>query len=465
MAKNKNKNTAPKADSIVDAPVTEVNDTTNSVSVVELGKLNDVTKMSQKTGLDPNRQVDLLTGLREMYHKDPDAAAKYGIPEEAVQKLNKITAIGYVAVLANEVMFSQSPFAVRMRVSQLEILKEVAPQIGVEIATKALPVLTPENAEEEVEIKSEDIKVSKQSQKEIKEEKKLLEKSVELDPTKIKSEEELKEALLTFLSKRDNVFENIEKAINFYSAYLQIGAKDNKEALEKVKKFTRRELLTQIADFVKSCPIVFRGIGNHMFTTTAVAKNPIAAFCSLRNTTKNKKTGVPSVEDSYIVDIVKVLITWSTKLKIEEQEQKINNTKKSIEVLSKDKKANKKAIDGATEKLETYENNIKHFKEVIDIVNDPDISNISDFETKYNEKDATTMRTFKAITDSYYADVDLKTVKKNCLVHNVHQYAGVIINMFKDPLARINNYSEANITELELIPQETEKIEESPKKD
>jgi hypothetical protein len=61
------------------------------------------------------------------------------------------------------------------------------------------------------------------------------------------------------------------------------------------------------------------------------------------------------------------------------------------------------------------------------------------------------------IVKTYYPDVDQTKVDKDAFLKNVQQRAGIIINMFRDPLSQSIAYSEANIVELTEKPAEEKK--------
>ena len=70
---------------------------------------------------------------------DPHAAEKYKMSRDAVDKINRITAIGQVTILANEAMFAKTPFAITLKRTQLDAFKEIASEVGITIDQKALP--------------------------------------------------------------------------------------------------------------------------------------------------------------------------------------------------------------------------------------------------------------------------------------------------------------------------------------
>ena len=421
----------------------EVLDMTNFVKSVQTTSVE---------GLDPNRRVDLLRMLHETFRMDVNAAERYHMSPETIAKINEISAIGQIAALACEVTYAKNPFAVRMNLSQLEAIKEVGTAVGVSIDTKALPAPDESGA---VEISSEAIKVDKETKEKIKAEEEIREVSVELDPNKIENEEQLILAIKQIMVTRENVFQKINESLNFYQAYRKIQASrsDDKNALEKENKVSRIDLLRDMAKLVGDCPLVMQGVGRYMYQVTATSKSPITAFCMFRNTTKNRKTGAYALSDEEIAEYVRTLVEWTTDLKIAKEEQRIDELKKNLEVLKKDEKKNEKGIKDTEEKIETATRNIQHFKDVISYVACPTNEVPANFIENYLAKDTTAIRTFKAITDSYYDDIVIKEMKQDGIRHNVEQLAGIITNMFRDPTARLEEYSEANLVDLEPIPE------------
>ena len=413
-------------------------------------KVIDVSNLEQKmatstNGLDRNHQVDLLKMMHETFRLDKDAAARYGMSQEAVEEINRLNAIGQVTVLANEVVNGGSDFAVRMRLENLNRIKEIASTIGVKIIENALPA----PVEGVVEVPSKAIKVSTETKKALKAEQKAEDSEV-LDPKSIKTKEELVTALVQFLAKRSNIHESIQQAISFYREYLLINAEDT----EEVKKMTHIELLNKIIDVVESAPIVMNGIGNFLYSATSCFKSPISSFCQFRNTTLIKGTGEPTMDDAEVADIVKTLIIWACRVKKRAAETSIVEINKNLEVLKKDANKNSAAIKEQEEKIETQNSNIKHFADVEGYVTDAPAEFLTNFLENYDKKEPAYMKTFNAIVSTMYPKVNLDEIKKDSLKKNVEQYAGIITNMFRSPLSQMINYNRSNITELEKIESE-----------
>lgn len=438
----------------------------SQVSVIQLGDLDKLAQTRALSGLDPNRTVDLLKMMHETYRLDPAAAKKLNISQDSVDKINRITAIGQVAILTNEIRLAQTPFAISMRVTQLEAIKEVAPLLGVTIDTAALPAPKEDGT---VELPSKAVKISKEAEKAVKEEQEAATRTVELNPTKIKTEEDLKKSLLSILVKgngSENLYDKIVTAINFYESYLGIKANESEDpdaAREELKKKSRADFLTDISHLLGKCTFTIGGIAKFMYENTERTKNPVVAFCTLRDASLNKKTGMPQIEDQLIADIVKVLIRWYADSEIITTNQVIAGFERDIEILKKDAKKNAKGIKDGEQKIENAKNHINDIEAIVNYVNVPDRKIIDEFPKNYTDNKAEGFKLARMIgskiMNSYYGDTNVKAVKMDSLVHNLQQYMGVITNMFLPPLSRIMDYSEANIGELEKV-EEAKKPEE-----
>lgn len=458
---NAAKSAAQQAAAQQTAPANKTNQETDKqsqISVIQLGDLDKLAQTRALSGLDPNHTVDLLKMMHETYRLDPAAAQKLNISQDSVDKINRITAIGQVAILTNEIMIAQTPFAVAMRVTQLEAIKEVAPMLGVTIDTKALPA---PKADGTIELPSEAVKVSKEAQKAVKEEQAAAAEKVELDPTKIEKEEDLKKSLLNILVKgngSENLYDKIVTAINFYEAYLGIQAgksEDPEAARAAIKKKTRADFLLDISHLLGKCTFTIGGIAKFMYENTERTQSPVVAFCTLRDASLNKKTGMPQIEDQMVADIVKVLIRWYADTEIAITNESIANMEKDLEVLKKDEKKNAKGIESGNNVIKNAKKHIADVENVVTFVNMPSRDVVDNFPANYTNNKAEGFKLARMIgskiMNSYYGGIKPSTVKPDCLVHNLQQYMGVITNMFLPPLNRIMDYSEANIGELEKV--------------
>lgn len=434
----------------------------SQVAVIQLGDLDKLAQQRALIGMDPNHTEDLIGRLDDRFYKDPNAAKRYNIPQETVDKINEITARGMIALLANEVEIAQSPFAIRMRMSSLEALKEAGEAMHINIDTKALPA---PSADGTIEVPSTAVKVSNEAKEGLKKEREAAAEKVELDPTKIEKEEDLKKSLLSILVKgngSENLYDKIVTAINFYEAYLGIQAgkaEDPEAARAALKEKSRVDFLMDISHLLGKCTFTIGGIAKFMFENTQRTQSPIVAFCTLRDASLNKKTGMPQIEDQMVADIVKVLIRWYADTEITTTNEAIANMEKDLKLLEKDAKKNAKGIESGKKVIENAKKHIEDVEAVVTCTNVPNRDIIDNFPANYTDNKAEGFKLARMIGSkimkSYYGNTDVKAVKMDSLVHNIQQYMGVITNMFLPPLSQILDYSEANIGELEKAEEDT----------
>lgn len=446
MAKQKNNAQTPKKPRI-EAPQVEPQQTDDkkTIKVIDVTKFEEQVRNSNISGLDANHRVDLLKVNHEIFGK-PDAKEKFG--ESTVEAMNEITAVMAIAETVTEVVKGNSAFSLTVRKAYLPQLANVANAMGVTIDQKLLPAQT---ATEEVTIPAEAVKPSKETKEQIKEDIKTNDNAPELDPTKIATDEDLKKALTYILGETMSPAQNMSKAVEFYRAVksLEASKTDNKdENIKAVKEMSFDVILKNVFGLVEKVPYVTIKIADNMRTVTGCTKSIVPAFCTMRDAVKNRKTGIPMCDDKTIADIVKVLVTYSAEKQIEKYEE-------NLTVLHTDDEKNKVAIEGA-------ENSIKYLNNVIAMANMPSAETIEKLLNAYDNKEdrdnwKVAHRIFSNVAKTYYGSVDLSRAKKDVLDHNVKEYIGIITNMFRDPLTQIPDYSEANITELEFIDDESKK--------
>ena len=436
-----------------------------TVKVVQMGDLLD--KMGNQAGsttLSPDATVMALNGLKSMVHDNPNAAEYYGMSEDAVKNINRFTLVGFATVLAIEVEQKKSPFAVRMLASNAEAINTLADITGVRIDMKALPAPDKDGT---VKVASEAVKVSAETKKKIKEERKVAENAV-LDPTKIENDEQLKASLVAILSnmKEPRPFDRITKAITFYTSYLTfLAGKDEatKEAkLAEIESMSTGTLLRKVADIAGASVYSLDGICKLLQKTVRDTKSPVSAYCLFRNASINPKTGA-NIDDAIVADIVKILIIWSSEAGIAAENAKIAESNRIIEK----NKANAGVVNAEKEKVEkVYKANIDCYNSTMEIVTNPTMELADKFEEAYDDEKhelhAVARRAGKNIFDTYYKGKDMNAADKNILKQNLKQHTGIILNMFRDPLGSSIEYCTGNLTE--MFPQETKENNEESKK-
>ena len=433
-----------------------------NIQVIQLGDLDKLAQQRALAGMDPNHAEDLIARLDDRFYKDPDAAKKHNITPETVDAINEITGRAMVALLANEVELAHTPFAVRMRMSSLEEIRKCGEAMRINIDTKALPA---PDANGVVEVPSTAVIVSKEAKEGLAEERKAASEVVELDPTKIDSEESLKKSLLSILVKgtgSNNLYDKLNACINFYHSYLSIQAnkaEDAETAKKELAKKTNVDFLSDIAALLGKCTFTNKSIAKYLFEETERTKSPVVAFCAFREASLSKKTGMPQIEDQTVADFVKVLIRWYADSEIQETNERIAGFEKDIENLKKDEKKNAKGIENGNKTIENAKKHIEDVEKVVSYVNMPDSGIADSFAEDYTNTSAEGYKFARMagskILKTYYNETNSKAYEQEGLVHNLQQYIGVITNMFLPPLNRNMKYSEANIAELQ-------KVEENP---
>ena len=283
------------------------------------------------------------------------------------------------------------------------------------------------------------------------------------NPSEITNDEQLKASLTAMLVKpitegKDGPSARVDRTIKFYRGYLTIQANkiedaDKKAAaIKEIKEKGMVDLLNEIADIVGSCPFALHGAAYLMRKFVAETGNPLASFCLYRRTAIASKDG--STDDQYIADIVRTLILWSCKSRIAECNEIIKAQKKS---LKNETGAAKVATETA---IRANETNIAELEKFIEETAEPSLDGVDALIENYNSKETESeayklaRRMVDDIMKTFYKDVDRSKVKESSMLANVQQRAGVILNMFRGPLNQNQSYSEANITDLEMVEDE-----------
>lgn len=426
----------------------------NPVSVLNPGgPLAEAVKV-QANGMDPNHRVDLLNLTSKYFHDSPDLMKKFGIPDSTVEAMEHITMIGIAATWADEMTFSTTEFACKLRAVALPEIKTACEDLGIK-AEKILALPVAEDGT--VTVTSKEVKVSAETKKILKEENTIQNDIPELDPTKIENKTGVYKAIKYFLTAKTGIYENIQKAVNFYRSWLVIQAGEDQKAIDEINSRSVKNILTEISHFNgMQCPFIVNGIGNYLLRLTLANKSVVPAFCILRNAAKSRLTKAPLSEAREIADVCAVLIAWSAGSKIE---MKLKN----IKVLEADKKANAKAIELNKKEIETLKGIDEYIDNPTTEFADELLKNLTS-----EDKDVvkSTTEAYRIIAKAFYPDIDFRKKYEN-LDHNVQQYAGLVTDLFRDVTNPVRGYSKASITPLvisEAKPSSEEKPEEKQEK-
>ena len=287
------------------------------------------------------------------------------------------------------------------------------------------------------------------------------------NPAEIESEEQLKASLTAMLAKPitekgaiDRPDARVQRTIKFYRGYLTIQAnkaEDKKAELDKIKTMTRQQMLDEISKIVGPCPFALTGTAYFLRKITNETGSPISAFCLYRRGAVPETDGV--IEDSYLADVVRILLIWSCNSRIAECEETIASMERQM------KKENGAAKVASETAIRVNKTTIEELKDIIAKVTDPSFDIVNNLIDDYNAENEESVyyklahRIVNNIMDTYYPDFKGKTLDKDVMLKNVQQRAGIIVNMFRDPLTQSISYSEANLTDM----VEVEAPKEDPK--
>lgn len=413
-----------------------------SVEVIDVNKLNQQLNSKSDTGLDANHQVDLLNGLKTFFHDDPNAKTRFG--EAVVEKIDGITAIGFVTVLVNEIVSAKTPFAVKMSSAQLGAITEVAPMLGIQIDSKLLPA---PSADGTVQVPSNAVVVSKETAKKVKKEKTVVDEKPTIDPSKVANDEQLKKSLVFILcdtSASTRPYDRMVRATEFLRSVRSLEASkltdadESKTKLAEIKAKSVSDLLEDMRLLVGECPFSTVGLAHYVYNQAVETKNPVSPFILLYRASRNKTTNA-GLEDSTVAAIVKVLVNWNVDERLKEYEAACKRIKKT----TKDEKILKNA-------LEPVQKNIDYCKSIKECICHPNFdaveSLIDDFKGEDPKKKSKATFTVRNIIELWMPDVKFDELesneKKDEILENVKKRAGVIMNAFLDPLEQNIAYKE-----------------------
>lgn len=277
------------------------------------------------------------------------------------------------------------------------------------------------------------------------------------DPTKIENETQLKEALQSLLmNMKETPDGRIQNAVAFYQAYLELQAQksENKdEEIKRIKDLSRPVLLKQISELLGNCTYALDGMGK-LFAKAAIESNsPVVPF-------KMYKTASKGTPDEIAAEMVKTLVVWTC-------ESRIKNCQDYIDMAAKDK--SKKDDEKRKANIRTAEESIAEAQNAISIVTNPSFDNVDNLIENYKSTDVQSdayriaHRIVNNMKDLFYKKLDVAKVGMENFLKNCQQHAGIITNLFCDPLGQSKNYNATNIVELketEAAEGEGEKTEE-----
>jgi hypothetical protein len=284
-----------------------------------------------------------------------------------------------------------------------------------------------------------------------------------LDPTKIENEEQLKEQLTKCFLEDIAPTARIKKAIDFYNSYLTIQAtkaENKEEELAKVKAMSRIDMLHKITTIIGNATCGVTALAQRLMNAANETKSPISSFCLYK--AASVKAG-EKADDAFIADVVKTMIVWVCENKIAELESCMEASKKKIEEQNASKKPNKTIISTEQSAISYNENEIVGIRGIIDIVTKPSFSVVSTLEANYDgDKDSIAFKNAHRLVDTvigtFYARRPNEFTKDSVLA-TAKQHAGIILNLFCDPLSQSIEFKDTAVPELVEKPKEEKPAE------
>lgn len=451
MANKKEKNP------VVEAPVVEQPKEKKEETVTA-----KVINMAAGKGLTQSEKLQFATELR---HRVSELKEEENPPLELISGYNMIRDVTFIDLAAGEVACGTSATGYIFSGNEMayKTLQAAAARLGVTLPEfKSLPAPSKTDLEKvgltgvgnTKLISSTKIKVSEETKKKKKAEQKLNDdaasgkKEYLNDHTKIENEDQLKEALAFQLvnGKIASPIERIITAAQFYRAYLEARTdkSDNQEAeLAKIHGYTNSDLLQDIITMVPPTFAV-EGFSSHMCRLAESTGSVVPAYNLFKKAATDRKTGKCKFSDEEIAVFVRTIIVWNNTAKIAD-------ISKDIKVLNNDAKANAKAIEQCTAK-------IQNLQKIIALVTEPDFDIADNFIAAYNNSDdpnhtlAETL--YKSVVSTYYSDVEVPELEFDTMLLNVQQRIGIILNMFNSSIGKREEYSIENLVSLSTEGQE-----------
>lgn len=470
MGKNTKVKTPP-----VEAPVVdkkpEEKKAPAKVDVLQMADLEKIKQSYAKNGgLDANHRVDVLMGIKTYFKDDPNAASNTGVPQEAIDKINGIAAIGFVAALGDEILMGTSGWAAKMRLTQIEAINSVNALTGISVDVKALPA---PDKDGNILVEKKNIKVATETKKKLEAEQKVNKEAESKEymnnPTLIENDDQLREALGFQLvnAKVARPVERLLTTANFYRSYLTIKANksENKDAeIARVKALTDAELLQEISTMV---PPTFtaEGFGKYLCKLAKDSKSIIPAFNLFKRAATNKETGVCKLSDEEAASLVRVLVVWNATSQISTISSSIEDHNNNIKLLSKNAEANAKGIEKENEAIAECNDMIKMFQDIITMTTEPDFSLADNFIAAYKDSEHpyhnAAVIAYGSIMKTNYEGVEIPELEMDTALLNVQQRVGIVLNLFAPALVKHEAYSIDNLIALSTEEEGNKKEEKS----
>lgn len=476
---NKNKKAASAAQEAAKIAAAPKEETKKTPQVTEeeaqILKMGNMLKNSNRMSADSKAIVANL--LQKRVIENPNA------PEQVIDGASVVIDAMLADVIVTGVAMGEDVFAMIIRKDENKYLalQSMLNAQGISLpAFKTLPAPTDDQLKaagvnllpaESVVVAVEKKNVDKKVIEKKKQELKAAAKKPSLDPTKIKDEKELKENLtFIFVDSNSTPTERILKAINFYSAYLNVQAKGDKAEEEKVAALSKEDLLQQITELIGPATFVMSGMMYQPCRATNETGVPVSAFCIVKRMFETSKVFNDKMDDEFIAAVTKVLVTWSCKSRINEYETMLTRNKANLKKLESDKTKNAAAIKVETTVMRANEAEILGYQSIINSLTNVNFGTIASLAEDYKNTDKNTLKFKNArrivanVISAYYPDTNVSDYEEDDALNAATILAGKVMNLFANPAERNVNYIDATMPVLvKKQPKEEKKDGEESK--
>lgn len=267
-------------------------------------------------------KANLAFVMNDRYAHNKELAERYPEFYEAMSHNIDVVTVLALVDLQNELRSKNERGEIKLTIdpSQVIQLNEAANLLGITLESpKTLPGAT--DGQLSLNFSPEQVP------EELHEDKESTDSKVNLDPTKVTSDEELNASLAYILKKRSNVVENIIDMVEFYRTYC-LTKEENADKKLEIDNKTSGELIDEIFKRIKTTPI-FNGFGGAMYNSTYTSGSPVRAHCCTFINASKK-----GWSEQQTADLVKAFITGKYKLKVQAKETSDNpNDNKAVSAI------------------------------------------------------------------------------------------------------------------------------------
>lgn len=292
--------------------------------------------------------------------------------------------------------------------------------------------------------------VGEEAKKKIAKEKKIADSKPVQTPEEVKNDEQLSAALTNIFIKGERPMGRVKKSVEFMRKYMTLQAGDDKDKIAEIESMSDIQILDKVKKTIGECPYKDSGIAQFLRKCVTKSGTPIEAYCTLLRSAKDRKTNEMEATPELIAAAVRTYVIWSCEAVIANAEKIIASEERQLKKLDENK--HKEGIATIKKNIDEKKVDIEYANDIINMIVNPNASVIDTLVEAYNddkhENHAVAVSIFDAILKTMYPNQDMSKYEASCVEMNVSQYAGIILNLFRDPISQLAEYSEGNLVEL-----------------